>query len=481
MLVVVLAAMVSVGCPRFQGAPTDSHGFTVKEREALGAVQDMYEAASSAADEIWPGFDPRSFALLVFRPGGRSFLVNPDKAPDGLDRVELPDLTIPVYSLDSGDLDLSPRLPFAREANALGHTAFMVRHEDGSNRNTWFRLVVHELFHQHQHEHFSRSTFPEQCRYPYSDVGNAFLSQVEDQLLAKLLRAKPDGLSRESFALFVALRQQRYGRNSAGEQAEGIEQWEELVEGTARYVEERYAVEAGITTGEKLRASLAGYLSALHPSDLQKWKYYRTGLTQSLLLDALDLPEWKAASEAGVGPFRFAVEKLRGEVGAIGRERLEQLLADSESIRAPTSEAMDGYLRIEGALLLKWATEGSRRITIVLPERGGAYYVNRGLTFHLEDCSRLATGVISFVDQKHGLEISRKGVSLRNAEGSYRVVFHDDWEKVTIELDGEEVPPEQSEASFSRSIEIHAADWSLSTQGEGEIRVQDGQVQIELR
>lgn len=478
---IMAVALLVARCPRYVRGPAGGARLTAKEIEALEAIRDIYGVASSSGNEIWPGFDPREFPLLVFRPGRRSFLIGAGMEMVGLDPVESIELGVPVFALDSGNLKLNPHLPFAREVNVAGHTAFMVRHEDSSSRDTWFRVVVHELFHQYQRERFRVTMYPQVCRYPYGDVENAFLSRVEDLVLARQVAALPDKVSRDDYALFVALRSRRYGREDSGRVAQKIEEWEELVEGTARYVEHRYAVEAGVEEEPGLLARLSTYLSNLHPRDLQKWKYYRTGLAQALVLDALGLVEWKAAAEAGRSLYDYAADALHNEIASTGLERLDREVESHALLRKPTREALDKYLHLETALLRKWEKEGSNRITILLPERGGAYYVNRGLTFNLEDCSRLVTGIVSFVDQRHGLEICGKGISFRNFESSYWIVFYDDWGKTHIELDGHEVPGRGRFMEFSNSVRIEGSGWTLDTQGAGTITVEGREVEIRLR
>ena len=478
---VILTAMLLSGCPRVNPDTGAQTPLTAPEKQALEILSTIHRTAQESGDAIWPGFAPDEVPLLVFRPGKRSFLINPHPAPTGLGQVVFRGLTVPVYAMDSRDLGINPNLPFAKNARVPGGTAFLVRHTDSSKKNQWFRLVVHELFHNYQQLHWDRGDFPEACRYPYDDVTNGYLGLVEAHLLAGMLPVLHDGeaLAKQALA-YLAVRSMRHGRDQAGEIALPIEEWEELVEGTARYTEELYAIAAGLSTMDKAVAELSSFLRQFAPRNLQKWKYYRTGTALALVLDALGYGKWKDAAGDGIGQFQFWLEKLGAGLADLPSDEVARIVAEFEDQRSSVQEALEAYLKQERETIDNWAPEGQYRVTVVLPERGGAYYVNRGLTIQLEDCSRLASGVINFVDNQFGLQISKRGVAVRNLDFGYQVVFYHNLKDGLLSLDGEAAATADGSGRFATSLKADFVGFKLALSGAGEFLVDGDAVYVSM-
>jgi len=472
---------VLTGCPRPEPDLPVETVLSLQEREALQIVQLICSTSEEEGEAIWPGFAPQDYPLLVFSPGKRSFLINPYLAPSGLEPIVMRGVDIPVYALESNSLGLSASLPFAKDVEVAGNRAFLVRHSAANKREAWFRLVVHELFHYYQHQAWDRGEFPEEaCRYPYDSDENGLLAFAEQQLLAKLLAMlELDGLE-EEMALYLAVRSVRYGLGESGETALCIEEWEELTEGTARYTEEMYAMATGMSSRERVLKRLTGFFKTFKPRTLQKWKYYRTGLALGLILDALQHSEWKEAAKKGKGPYPFALDSMSEQLAGVEGPKLKKTIGFFETDREGVERALQDYLKNEEEAVEKWTGEGRYRVTIILPRKGGAYYVNRGLTVQLEDCFRLATGVVSFVDRRYGLEVFRRGVATRNFDDSYHVVFYDDLSSGSLILDGTEVELTEGAHPFSDSIRAPFEDWRMSLEAAGAVTVEENSIIIEM-
>jgi hypothetical protein len=466
-LLLALLSLLTAGCPRDVVIPV-APGLTDGEERALRVVQTALEISREEGQSIWPGYALHTIPLLVFRPQGRSFVVNPRTISPKRVRVTQGWLTEEVYAVDSRSLRVSSNLPFAKEFPLDGEPVFLVRHLDRTKDSTFFRLLVHEVFHFHQHTHWESVDFPVACRYPYGSAENAYLVRLEEKALAFLLALEEIAALTDPSRTYVALRLARYGSDEDGERALAIEEWEELVEGSARYVEEMYSVAAGYATKRSIAEEMVAYFKSFRPKDLQKWKYYRTGAALAMVLDRLGDSEWKARCAQGIGPFQSleaAVSPLTDEDGTRVKTWQERFASE----RPEVAEALADYLHEEEKVLEEWRSQGTHEVTISFPGRGTAYYTNRGMTFQLKDCARLASGIVSFVDRTYGLEIQKRGIAVANIPPGYQVLFHHDLAEGTIRLDGQAIPETIGVWDFRKSISVVFPKFRLSWQGEGRI------------
>jgi hypothetical protein len=462
------ACCLLAGCPRPRPDLPDETVLSNPEHRALRIVQQLCTISREQGETIWPGYQFHIVPLLIHRPHQRSFLINPATPPAGWEKISQRGFSETAYMTSSKSLDISSSLPFSRAYKVAGQEVFLVRHLNGSRDDAWFRLVVHEVFHEHQHHSWDVPAFPAACRYPYLSEENAFLARIEEKLLTLVVGGlQLSGLEQRAVEL-VSIRLARYSLEPSGPVVMAIEEWEELVEGTARYVEEMYAIAAGLTTRQEVTEGLVKYFRNFKPTQLQKWKYYRTGIALALLLDVLGDVDWKASIADAGGQFPLLQQRFAEAVvtapGTLPADLMKQFSADREV----TATALKKYREQEETALEKWHSEGTYRIELVLPISGSAYYTNRGMTFHLEDCSRLATGVIAFVDQRYALELKKRGIAFRNLEPGYQVSFHHDLKNGSLLLDGEEVAPTTTgKRSFSTGIEINFPQFQLLHSGRG--------------
>ncbi len=466
-LLLTILSLLAAGCPRDIVQPVVP-GLTDGEERALRVVQTALEISREEGQSIWPGYALHTIPLLIFRPQGRSFVVNPRLVAEGRVLVEQEWLTEKVYAVDSRSLKVSSNLPFAKEFPLDGEPVFLVRHLNGSKDATFFRLLVHEVFHFHQHTHWESVDYPDACRYPYGSPENAYLVRLEEKALAFMLALEDVPALTIPSRTYVALRLARYGSDEDGERALAIEEWEELIEGSARYVEEMYSVAAGYATKNSVAEDLVAYFKRFRPKDLQKWKYYRTGTALAMVLDRLGDAGWKARCAEGTGPF----PSLEASVAPLTDEDSTRVKAWRERFAGERQDVADSlvkYLDEEKEVLEKWHQQGTHQITLTFPGKGTAYYTNRGMTFQLEDCARLASGIVSFVDRAYGLEIQKRGIAVANLEPGYRVVFHHDLTEGTIRLDGQAIPASAGEWDFVQSVSMVFPQFRLSWKGRGKV------------
>ena len=480
--IAVLAAAVCLtctACPRTRVAVTVPPVVTDKEMEALDMVQLAIDIGQEEGRRIWPGFAAGDSGVLVFRPGKRSFLVNPSFKPSGLPLLDVPGIRVPVYELKPGVVQASAGLPFSKGFPVAGGTAFLVRHRKSDSYRRWFRLLVHELFHDHQHGNWERRGFPERCRYPYEDKQNAFLARVEEKLASRMLQLLPYRQVKSTALHYLAVRARRYALKT-GADVKDIEFWEELAEGTAKYVEEHYAAAAGLSTLAAATTREASFFNSFNAKNLQKWKYYRTGLALCMAMDQMKTGAWKEAAGRGEPQYTHLSEAVEPELALLDKDAVDTIIQAHQGERPVVEQKMEEYVATENDILDRWLKQGQWEVTLVFGQKGGAYYSNSGVTFNLPDCSRMVSGIISFVDRLFNFEVRRKAVVVSHQEVTYKLVFYDNLDDGTMALDSKSVAFEEGDYHFATSIKVRESSWNIDWSGQGRVTVTPGHVRIEL-
>jgi hypothetical protein len=247
---------------------------------ALDVFQLGMNAAPRIAAQVWPGFDPRRYAGLVFDTSTRSY-----------------------------------RVTFSNNTSDAKAAIFMSVFDDYYRSHTWeegLGITVHEAFHGFQRDP-SRPGLPWQhenatdlFEYNTSSARNNALFAIEGELLLAALKTTDRSELTIAVRRFLAVRKLRQGE-LPGRMA-AFERGAELNEGLAEYAGTQavlcYAREV---KEEKLQAVggalkedaylLHKYSKLTELSGLgrnARLKFYYTGSAQGLLLDRL-MPDWKRA------------------------------------------------------------------------------------------------------------------------------------------------------------------------------------------
>ena len=454
---------------------------TPGEHDALAAVDLVLAVEAEQGEAIWPGFSLVEEPILIHRPGGRSFLIGAPEAPgEALSLPSFPHLPR-ILAVPAGEVHVNPSILFSRDVPVRGATAFMIRHTDAMKRLRFFRLLVHEVFHRYQERHFLRDRTAPLCRYPMEDVHHMAAALVEQRLLARTLSASSEADARAGLVGYLAVRLHRHEHFPEGAAVRVIEDWEERLEGTARYVEERYASAAGLLEPGAMVAGLRAALQHLAPKDLQKWRYYRTGAALLVAVDRLS-PDghWHHAVDDGQTPLDVALDAV-GPLPMAPAPAEPLLLARAVRVVA---EPLRTHLEQERRLLEAWVRQGSLHVSVVACSAGAVTYSGRGVTFHLPDCSLFISDVSWFIDRIAGLDVRGRSVVLDGSLGreAYRLEFHGDLgDAPAIHLDGVPLPPDAiGEREFSQSLHIQGERWRLDSTGAGHLDLAPGELGIHL-
>jgi hypothetical protein len=231
-------------------------------------------------DDLWPGFDPRRVPVAV-HDGERTLLFHHPAPPE------------PFRALAGreGVHAMEGRHPqvVANSSILLGGvpTATLLPAPEGATLRERAGLLVHEIFHVHQREHFPSwiANEVELFVYPVEDARLLALRRLETEALRRALAGAPRGPGGCWAARALALRTERFASLPPG--SVEYERKSELNEGLATYVEHRAL---GTPDAELLPERSFGAAQVRERS-------YWSGLVLGRLLDRLH-DRWREALSA---------------------------------------------------------------------------------------------------------------------------------------------------------------------------------------
>ncbi|MEL6981878.1 MAG: hypothetical protein AAFO29_05595 [Actinomycetota bacterium] len=227
------------------------------DQQLFTVLSQVNEIFRTQAADIWDSeyrFDQIPMGFAHTADGGEITAMYLLNSPDA---ASLPGTGVPldaslglgeVYSLESPNDLVAPdnREFFDFDADIGGTSTllfFLPEDDIFLNPSTWAfaRFVVHEAFHRHQlvDANWDQDDVDE-TPYP-RDVENAALAQLEDEVVNAMVSATETDQVRRHLAQLVAIRETRSDMFGVGNRAAV----QELLEGTARYVENRYAEVSG--------------------------------------------------------------------------------------------------------------------------------------------------------------------------------------------------------------------------------------------
>ncbi len=302
---------------RVEPANLDWGELDLNDQRLFTIMSEINETFRNGASEIWSEkyrLDriPLSFAYrssdgtitkmyVLHHPAGASL--------PGAVRVELDEsLGLgEVYSIDAPDkvASLADWIPFEFNADIGGTSSmlfFIPENDPFLSPQTWdfARFVVHEAFHRHQLIDSGWSTEPPDGNEYPRDAHNAALALLEDRVLVATDNATDDDEIRRRLAQFLAIRRYRTEQFDLG----NLETVQELAEGTARYVENRYAELNG-----RPRHPTTGVGAMVSLDWLAFGRFYDSGARLGHALEHLGA-DWKNAVAEGIPLTNLAYEEI---------------------------------------------------------------------------------------------------------------------------------------------------------------------------
>jgi hypothetical protein len=298
----------------------------------LGACLEAFDRLARV--EIWPGFDPMAYPL-VLHSADTVWLVGHPAPPEGFAQVG---------EVSGHPVTVGGSLPAIAANTAIEFggvlCAMAAVPTDGEHPDAYARLLVHECFHAYQFGALAGrrppapSVFAFMSHYPESDPANNAMARIENEALAAALEGAPGAA-----ATFAAVRRLRWMRHD--ERLRAYENLLEYTEGTATYSEFRAGRPVTELT-EMLRTCNVG----------GKWAAYRrfyfTGAATALLLDRVS-PGWQVRfTTESISLYDLLVDKLASPLpdgeAVLAAEGYPELLAAEERHDAERLREIEGLL-----------------------------------------------------------------------------------------------------------------------------------------
>ncbi len=234
----------------------------------LVSVKECRNITSVLGDELFPGFDFKSIAVLLYRPNVQDVLINFPVKPGGFEKCTgfnpLGNETIYIrngttrFTIDAqntatkiDDIDvLAVADVFSQMRSQISH---MVSSQKREKMDKWLEqwgflqspydeitMILHEAFHVFQKK-MAPEKHPDEAvlvEYPVLDPVNNGLIEVEGKVLKDALLAGEETERLRKIKEFVAVRSFRHGR--LDRKLAEYENLGEYDEGTAKYIEYKF-------------------------------------------------------------------------------------------------------------------------------------------------------------------------------------------------------------------------------------------------
>ncbi len=505
-------------------APSDSLAI-----EAVSNVIDFFSLVGGAA---WPGFDLARHPFIAYLPERWALLVN---AP-------VPVEAFADYPADWPPLDAQAAIRMGPLGTLVGQLVFDLdlgsfvtlaiplsgpasQDRRGAIGNG-FTFIAHEAFHQYQHDEFL--SIPDDMadeEYPMLDAGNTALASLEARLLMDALGAADRHDRDDATALaeeFVGVRRARWARDP--EFLPAYERPQELIEGTAKYVEVRCVGLMGDLCRDIARGgrpgtappsgcdvfgdvTLVGYLLAdfedrleegvIEPSDMARNRMYPVAAATAVLLDYVGADWRDRAMDAAASP---GLAEMLGEELAVEPALTESLVAraarryDYADMAARCEEqaaayplayraAVDSLMALPGLhVTVEAAVSGLSRSRSCSGQRWTLSGPQRSFSTSCAAYALKSVGNDALFVEIHDSGIAEE----RSADGVTRAVTFVAPDVTTALVDGEPVelsapagPTAPATRRFTR-LELAGSNFTIRYEGEGSLAVEGTRVTARL-
>lgn len=286
-------------------------------------------------------------------------------------------------------------------------------------------VLVHELFHLYQFEHFDKNQ--DFGRYAdQSNIENLSLIALEERILIDFLKAGK-GQKLEALKNYMAVNQ---ARNLIMDPSSiAWERFQQVMEGLADYASiealDTFSIVPQFNGERHLQYLLAGYIHSDDPSELaMKWRHYAVGATLGKALDFLEVPDWKDQIEFKGESQASILEKTIRLSKNESKKRLKRLkkLYGYHQFKSDIEKKVNGFNQmIEGLMQDYEAQEGF----VVVLERPREIGINGGGSsygiFHLENERTVSVKDKSLsvsTDNKWKIELKEIPFLFQNMSGS---------------------------------------------------------------
>jgi|GEM_PF-808145 len=373
------------------------------EYTVLKVCEGVFQLFKKFPDSIWPGYNLAERPFIVYVQGKWALLFNTNQKIEGFTSCPegWPDLGTNVLFHQGQYKDLVGQLLFNFQVGDIKTVAIGFPQKLPESLKLlearMFGHIVHEAFHQFQHDNFGEISWEREERYPILDRENTTLAYLEMSLLMDAIKSayvNNKEQVKDYIKQFVAVRNFRWGQSDPF--VTRYEQGQEIREGTARYVEmkcmelvktlEYKSSLKGLTSSleDDLKSiSILEYLmkdfqeriteGSVTPGNMLRNRIYPVGSTMGFLADYLNI-NWKEEAQKA-GP-EFTFEQLFSQSLGLDKEELSDLLNKAkkkygyDKILASTKELITEYRNGYKKDLKSFEAQKGLRIEIEFAYRG---------------------------------------------------------------------------------------------------------------
>lgn len=296
-LTVILAFLLITlfSCPSF------SAEISKKEEEFVEKIGNTVELLANHpnASKVWKTFDLSNTPLIVTF-GSKNIYAFGLKNPSPAWQQKQVGKTLVSYSeIDHWGVT---KVSMQAEFQVDGESVFVFNIDESEGRGLTERpvlVLVHELFHHYQFQHFKEPT--EFGHYvDQMNMQNLALINIEERILIDFLRVK-DEYKLEMLKNFMAVNSAR--KQITDPKSIKWEQFQQVMEGLADYTSiqtfNTFPIISDFDAHKHLQYVLAGYVYSDDPQELAvKWRHYGVGATLGIALDYLKVSDWKDKIES---------------------------------------------------------------------------------------------------------------------------------------------------------------------------------------
>lgn len=284
-----------------------------------------FARVSPRSSAAWPGFDIRQIPILiVFRDAAgdpvRALALNHPNPPALGQSVNVGPLTDGSRASEITNLKFQNELKkienFVFSLELGGAPTFVLSLDQESvyiflqtDRTEFIAYVFHESFHRHQLDNFENAHDDDSQEADDFSEENIYLSRLEDLILLETKDARSTSELEILGAELVALREKRRARDVRV----AIDDHQERIEGTARYLEAFLVGDMGATYNlNNLHHDLEVELAEIGIKEYFGFgRFYSSGAMVIHLLDRLGARGHKEAIAAGKSPMDALRDELR--------------------------------------------------------------------------------------------------------------------------------------------------------------------------
>ncbi len=257
-------------------------------------------AHQNSANKVWKSFDLSKTPVIVTFSNNNIYAFGLKNPSSAWQKKSIGKQNVLFSEIDHWGLNkVSMQAGFLVD----GEEAFVFNIDESEGKGLTERpimVLVHELFHHYQFEHFKEPT--EFGNYTdQMNIQNLSLINLEERILIDFLKVKEE-YKLDMLKNYMAVNETR--KQLIDPDSIRWERFQQVMEGLADYASiqtfNSFPIIPEFNAQKHLQYVLAGYIYSEDPQELAvKWRHYGVGATLGIALDYLKIKDWKEQIEKG--------------------------------------------------------------------------------------------------------------------------------------------------------------------------------------